>query len=135
LRKGKPAIADIANASLAGGVAIGATCNLVSAPVAFGIGVLAGTICVIGYVVIQPRLQKMLKLVDTCGVHNLHGMPGLLGGLIAIFVVPGIAVTQLVGIAFTVVLALISGLVGGFIIKLTGSKELVYHDSDEFNEG
>lgn len=38
-RKGKPSIADIANASLAGGVAIGATCNLVSAPTAFLIGI------------------------------------------------------------------------------------------------
>ena len=49
LRKGQPSIADMANAALAGGVAIGATCNLVSAPGAFGIGLLAGAICVMGY--------------------------------------------------------------------------------------
>ncbi len=131
-RKGKPSIADIANASLAGGVAIGATCNLVSAPVAFLIGVLAGGICVIGYNVIQPRLQKLLKMVDTCGVHNLHGMPGLLGGIIAIFVVPGASKPQIIGILFTVALAFIGGIVAGNIIRLTGSKEKVYEDSDEF---
>lgn len=132
LRKGKPAIADIANASLAGGVAIGATCNIVSAPVAFLIGILAGAICVIGYSVIQPRIQKYIKIVDTCGVHNLHGMPGLLGGIIAIFVVPNVAEAQVSGILFTIVLALLGGMITGNIIKLTGSKESIYEDADEF---
>ena len=134
LRKGKPSIADIANASLAGGVSIGATCNLVSAPIAFLIGLLAGTICVIGYVVIQPKLQKALKMIDTCGVHNLHGMPGLLGGIIAIFVVPDAAKSQIIGIVFTVVLALVCGLISGNIIKFTGSKVKIYEDCDEFAE-
>lgn len=134
LRKGKPAIADIANASLAGGVAIGATCNLVSAPVAFLIGLLAGALCVVGYTIIQPRLQRLLKMVDTCGVHNLHGMPGLLGGIIAIFVVPEAAKAQVAGIVFTVVLAFVGGIISGNIIRLTGSKEAVYEDADEFEE-
>ncbi|AEY64533.1 ammonium transporter [Clostridium sp. BNL1100] len=133
-RKGKPAIADIANASLAGGVAIGATCNLVSAPIAFLIGLLAGAICVVGYTVIQPKLQKLLKMVDTCGVHNLHGMPGLLGGIIAIFIVPEAAKAQVAGIVFTVVLAFVGGIISGNIIRLTGSKEAVYEDADEFEE-
>jgi len=132
-RKGKPSIGDIANASLAGGVAIGATCNLVSTPVAFLIGLLAGSICVLGYNVIQPKLLSRFKILDTCGVHNLHGMPGLMGGLIAILVVPGIAVAQLVGIAFTVVLALVGGTIGGHLIKLTGSKEVIYEDEEEFS--
>lgn len=134
LRKGQPSIADMANAALAGGVAIGATCNLVSAGGAFGIGLLAGGICVLGYVVIQPKLMSLLKGVDTCGVHNLHGMPGLVGGLAAIFVVPGIAVPQLIGIAFTVALAFSGGLIGGYIIKATGSKKIAYQDRDEFGE-
>lgn len=132
LRKGKTAIADMANAALAGGVAIGATCNLVTAPVAFLIGILAGALSVFGFVVIQPKLLASLKIVDTCGVHNLHGMPGLLGGIIAIFVVPGIAKAQIAGILFTVVLALITGAIAGLIIKLTGKKQLVYEDEDEF---
>jgi ammonium transporter Rh len=132
LRKGKPSIADMANAALAGGVAIGATCNIVTAPGAFGIGVLAGALCVVGYVIIQPKLQSILKGVDTCGVHNLHGMPGLLGGIIAILIVPGILKAQVIGILITVVLAFASGSVAGFIIKATGKKQLVYEDKDEF---
>ena len=134
LRKGKPSIADIANASLAGGVAIGATCNLVSTPMAFLIGLMAGSICVIGYTVIQPALLSRFKILDTCGVHNLHGMPGLMGGFLAILVVPGIAVAQLIGIAFTVGIALAGGLIGGLLIKLTGCKEMIYEDADEFSE-
>jgi ammonium transporter Rh len=132
LRKGKPSFADIANASLAGGVAVGATCNVVSAAGAFQIGALAGALCVFGYVYVQPKLQSMLKIVDTCGVHNLHGMPGLLGGAMAILVVPGIAKAQLVGIAITVVFAFVAGTIGGFIIRFTGAKQSAYQDHDEF---
>ncbi len=130
--KGKTAIADIANAALAGGVAIGATCNLVSPLGAFGIGLLAGALCVTGYAVIQPKIQSLLKIVDTCGVHNLHGMPGLLGGVIAVFVVPGIAKAQLIGIVVTICLAFIGGVISGYLIKATGSKVMVYEDKGEF---
>ena len=132
LRRGKPSFGDIANASLAGGVAIGATCNLVSAPAAFLIGLAAGTLCVVGYVAVQPRLQKALGLVDTCGVHNLHGMPGLLGGLVAMAVVPAAAGAQFVGIVVTVALALIGGLVAGLVIRATGESKQAYMDGDEF---
>lgn len=130
----KVAIADIANASLAGGVAIGATCNIVGPTGAFGIGLLAGTLCVVGYTIIQPSIQAVFKTVDTCGVHNLHGMPGLLGGLVGIVVVPSAAKAQIAGILFTVVFALIAGVISGAIISATGKKELAYEDSDEFIE-
>jgi ammonium transporter Rh len=131
--KGKIMIGDIANAALAGGVAIGATCNVVSAPLAMGIGAAAGVLCVFGYSVVQARIKKMFKIVDTCGVHNLHGMPGVFGGLIAAVVVPGIAKAQLVGIVFTVVLALGSGAIMGFVIRaLGGCKAETYEDDEEF---
>jgi ammonium transporter Rh len=130
--KGKVVIGDMANAALAGGVAIGATCNIVSAPLAFAIGAMAGALCVFGYAVVQPRLQKLFKIVDTCGVQNLHGMPGILGGLAAAFVVPGIAGAQIYGIIFTVAIALAGGLIAGYIIRLAGAKQVVYEDSEEF---
>lgn len=132
LRKGRPSIADMANAALAGGVAIGATCNRVNAAGAFGIGLMAGALCVIGYIVIQPKLQSKLKIVDTCGVHNLHGMPGLLGGIFAAVIIPGIAVAQLVGVAATVALALTAGFISGYLIRITGVKAMAYKDQDEF---
>jgi ammonium transporter Rh len=130
--KGKVMIGDMANAALAGGVAIGATCNVVSGPTAFAIGAVAGALCVFGYAVVQAKIKKVFKIVDTCGVHNLHGMPGLFGGVVAIFVVPGIAKAQLAGTAFTIVLALGGGLVTGYILRATGSKQEAYEDNEEF---
>ncbi len=132
-RNGKASIADIANAALAGGVAIGATCNLASSPVAFLIGLLAGILKHNRFVFIQPKLQSSLNIVDTCGVHNLRGMPGLLGGIIVIFVVPGIAQAQVIGILFSVVLAFLTGTIAGLIIKVTGIKQIAYEDKDEFS--
>jgi len=131
LRKGKVSFADMANAALAGGVAVGATCNVISPIGAFMVGLGAGVLCVVGYVLIQPRLDKSLKIVDTCGVHNLHGMPGLLGGLTAALVVPGVAKAQLLGILFTAVLAFASGTLSGHLVAWTGRKTFAYED-DEF---
>ena len=35
-----------------------------------------GAISTIGYVKLQPFLADNFNLQDTCGIHNLHGMPG-----------------------------------------------------------
>jgi ammonium transporter Rh len=125
--------ADIANATLAGGVAIGSTCDKVSLPVAFAIGAVAGFASTFGFAVIQEKLQKGLRLVDTCGVSNLHGIPGLLGGLAALVFVGGIDKgAQGLGIVITIVVALITGFVAGKVLSLTGHRERVYDDAEEF---
>lgn len=132
LHGGKTSMVDMANAALAGGVAIGSVCDVVAPAGAFGIGLLAGTVSVLGYVFLQPVLESKFKLVDTCGVHNLHGMPGLLGGLSAFLVVPGIAIAQFNGIMITLFIAIVGGLIAGVIVKATGTTREPYEDSVEF---
>ncbi len=130
--RGKVSVADIANAALAGGVAIGSTCDKVSPVIAIVIGLLAGLISTVGFALILDRNQSWVKKIDTCGVLHLHGLPGLFGGLIAIAVVDGISAgAQLTGIAITGVLAAISGLIVGKILAVTGRRVEPYIDAEE----
>jgi ammonium transporter Rh len=132
--RGKISVADIANAALAGGVAIGSTCDKVPAPYAFVIGIFAGALSTVGFAVIQNRLQNAIKRVDTCGVLYLHGLPGLFGGLAAMIAVNGISrVDQIKGILITVVLATAAGLVAGKMLSLTGRRKTPYVDSEELD--
>ncbi|XP_015594094.1 ammonium transporter Rh type A isoform X2 [Cephus cinctus] len=72
----------IQNSTLAGGVAIGTAAGMMCRPIgALAIGSLAGVLSVVGYKFLTPLIQKHLRIHDTCGVHNLHGMPGVLAGL------------------------------------------------------
>merc|ERR1719427_28112 len=73
------------NATLAGGVAVGACADMMLTPGgSLAIGSLAGILSVCGFRYIQPCLLKTLKIHDSCGVNNLHGMPGLFGGLLSV---------------------------------------------------
>ncbi len=134
LIRGKIEAADIANASLAGGVAIGSVCNTATPTTAIIIGLAAGAVSVMGFALLQTKLQKGLKMIDTCGVSNLHGIPGLFGGLVAIAVINGINVNaQLAGIGLTLGIAIVGGLISGKVIALTGRRALSYNDSEEFS--
>ncbi|MEE9488536.1 MAG: hypothetical protein V3W00_07495 [Candidatus Brocadiales bacterium] len=133
--RGKIAIADVANAALAGGVAIGATCDHASHPSAFVIGIMAGALSTYGFAVIQPKLQGMVKGIDTCGVTNLHGWPGLMGGFVAVFIIDGVSMSaQVTGIIITVIIALAAGYVTGKVLVGFGRKEKPYEDAEEFLE-
>jgi len=128
----KISMVDIANATLAGGVAIGSTCDTATPAVAFVIGILAGTLSTYGFAVLQPKVEKLVKGIDTCGVQNLHGFPGILGGVSAMFVVEGIAShAQLMGIVVTLVLALATGFVSGKILATFGRRSEPYSDAEE----
>jgi len=130
--RGKISVADIANAALAGGVAIGSTCDKISPSIAFIIGILAGGLSTVGFAIIQNKFQDAIKKIDTCGVLHLHGLPGLFGGLAAMIVVDGISKgAQIKGVLITSVLAIVSGLIVGKVLALAGRRKEPYTDSEE----
>eukprot|EP00435_Cladocopium_sp_Y103_P046269 s1573_g13.t1 len=79
LQDGKIGTRAVQNATLAGGVTIGATASIVGPFGAGLLGILAGALSTVAF-----AHSSMFKSVDSCGIHNLHGLPGLLGGLFSI---------------------------------------------------
>lgn len=135
LIRGKINIADIANATLAGDVAIGSRCDFAIHPQAMLIGAVAGTLSTVGFAIVQSKFQNRLKITDTCGVSNLHGIPGIFGGLAAIVVVNGIDMSaQLKGILITVIVDIVAGLFTGKVVSLFGKPEVVNDDVAEFQD-
>ncbi|KAF7230722.1 ammonium transporter Rh type A [Nothobranchius furzeri] len=122
--KGKLDMVHIQNATLAGGVAVGTCADMNIDP--FGamlIGFIAGIISTLGFKYLSPILASNLGIQDTCGVHNLHGMPGILGGLAGIVAVAlgkknGSASMQAAALASSLGFALIGGAITGLIMKL-----------------
>lgn len=131
LIRGKIEVEDIANAALAGGVCIGSTCSTANPGFAMVIGICAGTLSTLGFAIIAPKVCKLIRGTDTCGVHNLHGMPGLLGGLFGIAITGNVGVQVGAAVA-TVVVGLVLGRVCGAILGLFGTKEVPYSDEGDF---
>lgn len=72
----------VQNSTLAGGVAVGTVCNLLIGPHgAILIGIVAGSVSVLGYRFLTPLMTSKLRIHDSCGVHNLHGMPGIISAI------------------------------------------------------
>jgi len=130
---------DIQNATLAGGVSIGSVANLNISP--FGallIGCAAGKLSTFGFARVQDILAEK-GLHDSCGIHNLHGMPSLLGGLasvlVPLIVKPGDAgelglpKSQLLGVVCTIGFAVASGALTGTVMKIFKD------DSDGMDDG
>ncbi|CAD6222287.1 GSCOCG00000897001-RA-CDS [Cotesia congregata] len=75
----------VQNSTLAGGVAIGTAAGMMCEPIlALIVGGFAGSLSVFGYKYLTPLIQKKLRIHDTCGVHNLHGMPGVVAGIFGV---------------------------------------------------
>ncbi|XP_012295432.2 RH-like protein isoform X3 [Aotus nancymaae] len=78
--RGKINMTYIHNAVLAGGVAVGASCHLISSPwLAMVLGLVAGLISVGGAKCLPVCFNRVLGIHDSCGVHYTFGLPGLLG--------------------------------------------------------
>jgi ammonium transporter Rh len=95
--------------------------------------VAAGGLSTFGFAVLQPKVEALLKGIDTCGVMNLHGMPGIFGGIAAVFIVSGIDKgEQLTGIGITILVAAVTGFIAGKIIAILGRREVSYDNAEEF---
>jgi len=160
LRGGKLEMEDILNASLAGGVAVGSSSDLVISPWgALLTGCIAGIVSCIGYNVIQKYLEDNCNLLDTCGVNNLHGMPGIIGGLGGVIssltasdsvygdsidlIFPARAgsdgrsakeqaLYQFLGIVITLGISIIGGIITGFFVNLLKNDDSVEFDDSEY---
>ncbi|NXL27141.1 RHBGB protein, partial [Glaucidium brasilianum] len=87
-RDGKLSPSHLQNGSLAGGVAIGAVADMAMQPVAaLALGSLSAVVCVLGFRFLTPLLVRKLMLQDQCGIHNLHGLPGILGAVASAVVI------------------------------------------------
>ena len=80
----------ILNATLAGGVAVGSSADFIKHPAtAMSIGLVAGIFSSLGFKKIGPFLADKIGLSDTCGVHSLHGMPGVFAAIVSAIVIAG----------------------------------------------
>lgn len=118
-------------AILAGGVAIGATVNLVTPVNAWIIGVLGGTISTLSFIYLDPWLHRKTGILDTMGVHNLHGTPGIFGGLAAM-VVAGAPPSQAIAVAGTMIIGLVTGFGSGLVLRIGGRPEIMLDDAEAF---
>jgi len=126
---------DIQNATLAGGVAVGASSNLAITPFfAMLIGIVAALVSTFGFNRLQSVVEERFGVHDSCGVHNLHGMPAIVGSL-AVAVACAVSSThafhgaqafprgdaqwagQLEGALLTLVTAVLGGLATGWVVK------------------
>lgn len=78
-KRGKLTMADIQNVTLAGGVTVGASVDMMISPAAaYGLGIMGCTACYFGYRYLTPFLARRMRIQDQCGIHNLHGLTGLI---------------------------------------------------------
>lgn len=156
---GKLEMEIMLNATLAGGVAIGSVADLVTEPwAAMLIGFIGGVISSIGFQRIGPFLADKINLQDTCGVHSLHGLPGVYAAIVSAIYVAGIAdkgysqdqlafygkgltpsdqaANQIYALLVTLAISIIAGISGGFIAGLSIFEPVhgLYRDDDHFYE-
>lgn len=112
----------VQNATLAGGVAVGAAANLAIQPLgASVIGALGGVASALWFERGVPLVERALGVADTCGVQALHGLPALIGGVAAI-IVPAAAgdvaaaTAQALALGVSVGAALVGGMLTGVVI-------------------
>lgn len=148
------------NATLAGGVSVGSASDLVvTGGISMIIGAVAGIVSAFGFLKLSKFLSSTIGLHDTCGVHNLHGLPGVLGGIFGSISAAASTSTfdevsanatfpamadgrtasaqgwyQLGALFVTLAISLSGGAITGFITSRCCSVEELFDDKEHFHE-
>ena len=156
---GKLEMVTMLNATLAGAVMIGPCVDIITNPgVTLLIGLFAGLSCSMSFEKLTPFLQKTIGLQDTCGVHNLHCIQGVIGAVISAIAIAGSgtrgfgvgyfplvqnagdemsqAYAQIWGCVVTCFFAIVGGLTGGYICSRSVFQPVhaLYRDDDHMED-
>lgn len=132
---GKIEIVCVQNSVLAGGVAMGVASHLnITVAGAAASGFIAGSISCWGFRKLLPFLGKKMHIQDVCGIVNLHCLPGILSGLVAIVAAGALcdshqfphgctqAGYQTAGLFISIGLGIVGGIFNGLICRYAISK-------------
>jgi ammonium transporter, Amt family len=130
ISRGKPSVLGIASGAVAGLVAITPASGFVGPTPAVIIGVVAGVLCFIA----ATSLKQVMGYDDSLDAFGVHGIGGIVGALLTgVFVskeisgVDGSVLTQLKGVATTV----IYGFVASYVILMIIDKTIGLRVSEE----
>jgi len=128
-------------AMLAGPVAIGAPLLMIGPWAAIIVGLIAGAISALSFIYLHPALCKKLGALDVMGVHNLHGVAGWLGAIVAVIMIAlgGVAgadpLTNLIAAVGVFAISIVLGIVIGFVLKASRGNfpdEHMFSDDADF---
>lgn len=118
-------------AILAGGVAIGSSVELASPGQSWLIGAIGGAASTLCFLYLNDWLIAKTGVLDTMGVHNLHGVPGIIGGLVPLIAF-GAPLAQLWAVLATLAIGLVTGVITGLILRLCGRPKVMLDDAESF---
>jgi ammonium transporter Rh len=153
---GKLEMEIMLNAALGGGVGIGTSSDIIVSPYAsLLIGFFGGALSAWSFKKLGPFLQEKINLQDTCGVHSLHGLPGIYGGSVSMVAIAlssgkgfdeyfprkeeGIGAqvaSQFFGLILTISVSIFAGATGGLIcsMKCFNPVSALFKDDDHIEE-
>ena len=116
LNQGKLSFESVSRATLAGGVGIASTVNVIENPAAaFVIGLVSGSISTFGFELFSKFYNRFV--IDSAGIHYLHGYPALFGAIVAAFINLDYTGDVLLSIIITLTIAISFGLTTGFLLR------------------
>ena len=139
---------------------MGASANMLITPYgALIVGTAAGALSVVGFNYILPALDRGIGLKDTCGILNLHCMPGIFGAIVSVIVTGSasndnyvqngyapntiwssypsrtfseLAGSQLAALGTSLGFAMLSGAFTGVLLRAIDPLDSYFEDSEEF---